>query len=141
LKRITLAGFILGLAGAFLDFSSGYLILTQSKMSVDTMGVMMTEYNSTSLAWGIGLAALGALLIATSFASVSSLGIARMRIFGVLMMVYGAIMLLIGETMYSGMAPIMEGSFLSSVGMLLVGTLMLLNGFLMSRTGNSMMLR
>ena len=134
MNRTTLAGFILGFSGAFLDFSSGYLILTQSSMTIDTMGVSMTEYNYSTLAWGIGVSSLGAVLIVTAIVSVSSFGKTRMGVFGFLMILYGVVMLLIGESMYSGIAPLMEGSFLSSVGMFAVGAIMVLNGVLMSRT-------
>jgi len=133
LNRITLTGLILGFAGAALDFSFGYLIFVQSMVTTNTMGVSMIKYNSFVVVWGIGLFGLGGLLIITAIASVSSFGNMRMRIFGLLMVVYGVAMLLIGELMYSQIAPMMVGSILSSVGMFVVGFLMILNGVLMVR--------
>ena len=133
LNRITLTGLILGFAGAALDFSFGYLIFVQSMVTTNTMGVSMIEYNSFAVVWGIGLFGLGVLLIITAIASVSSFGNMRMRIFGLLMVVYGVAMLLIGELMYSQIAPMIAGSILSSVGMFVVGFLMILNGVLMVR--------
>ncbi|MHB2036916.1 MAG: hypothetical protein ACYCPW_09290 [Nitrososphaerales archaeon] len=138
MNRITLSGFILGFAGAILDFSSGYLIFVQSMVTTNTMGVSMTEYNSFAVVLGIGLFVLGGLLIITAIASVSSFGNMRMRIFGLMMTVYGVVMLLIGELMYSRIAPMMAGSFLSSAGMFAVGFLMILNGVLMVRNSAMM---
>jgi len=133
LNHITLTGLILGFAGAVLDFSSGYLIFVQSKITTNTMGVSVTGYNSFAVVWGVGLFALGGLLIITTVASVSSFGNMRMQFFGILMVVYGVVMLLTGELMYSQIAPMMIGSFLSSSAMFVVGFLMILNGVLMVR--------
>jgi len=138
LNRTTLAGVILGFAGAFLDFSSSYLILAQSATTIDNMGVKMTEYNSTSLTWGIGISVLGAVLIVTVISSLSSFGKTRMGVFGTLMIVFGVIMLLLGGSMFSGIVPMMEDSFFSSVGMFIVGALMVLNGVLMSQARHRM---
>ena len=102
------------------------------------MGVIMTEHNSTALAWGIGVSGLGAVLIITAIVSLSSSGKTRTHLFGSLMIVYGVAMLLIGGSMYSGIAPMMEGAFLSSAGMFAVGALMILNGALMSRAHEMM---
>jgi hypothetical protein len=139
LTRIVTLGLILGLVGALLDFTTGYFILERGVMRITTMngmGQTMTEYNSSVLAWGIGVLVLGAMVLITALASLSSLGMRRMNLFGALMIVYGMAMLFVGGAMLTGLAPMTmtEGyTLLSSLGMLVVGALMLLNGFMMNR--------
>lgn len=139
MNRTAYLGLSLGLVGALLDFSTGYLILTQAMMTTNEMGVNMTEYNSSALAWGIAIFVLGAILLVTAIASVSSVGKRRMDLFGVLMTVFGVAMLFIGGAMYSRVTPMMAGYFLSSLGMFVVGALMVLNGILMRRHRTTMM--
>lgn len=133
MKSITATGFVLGLAGALLDFVSGLLILLHSMMSTNEMGVMMTSYSSTGIAWTIGLFALGALLLVTSFLSITASGIARMRIFGAAMVVYGIMMLVVSGAMFLKLAPMMTGYTYSGIGMFVTGALMIVNGSVMSR--------
>jgi len=138
MNRTTIVGLFLGFAGAALDFSSGYSLISQSTMTVDKMGVMMTEHNSTVLGWGAGISILGVALVITAIASVTKFGSARMGLFGALMIVFGAIMFAIGGSMYSGIVPLMSYSILSSVGMFIVGALMIVNGLLMTRNHSMM---
>ncbi len=126
-------GFVLGIAGAFLDFSAGYLLLTQSMTTTNDMGVTNVEYNASTISWGVGIIALGAVLLITALVSVSTIGIKRMRFMGVIMVIYGATMLFIGASMYSRIASMMEGSLALSFGMFLVGGLMVLNGIVMQK--------
>jgi hypothetical protein len=133
LNRTALLGFILGLVGAAVDFASGYLVLSHT-VSTNTMGEMMVEYSLSELLWGVGLFALGALLVATSLISVSSVGLGRMGLFGDLMLVYGIAMLIIGSAMYSGVTPMMSGYLFSSAAMFVVGIFMIASGALMRQT-------
>jgi hypothetical protein len=108
------------------------MFLAQSRSTQDEMGVMITKYNSSPLYWAIGLLVLGALVTTASFLSISSLGNSRMSMVGYAMVGFGVIMFFVGYWMFSGIAPLMAGPSLSSGGMLIVGTLMLLNGILMA---------
>ncbi|HZW84855.1 MAG TPA: hypothetical protein VFE91_03000 [Nitrososphaerales archaeon] len=121
-------GVVLGLAGALLDFYSGYLILTQSGMGGMLGGTV------TGLAWGVGISVLGVMLLVTAVASTMPVGRQRMKAFGGMMLLYGFVMLLIGASMYSGVTPMMTGATTSGVGMLAVGALMIANGAMMSRS-------
>lgn len=114
-------GVVLGLAGATLDFYSGYQLTTQSGM----MG--------SGQSWGVGLFLLGVVLAVTALVSLSP-GSLRMKDLGALMVVYGVVMLFIGALMYLGYTATMEGATFSGVGMLAVGLLMVVNGALMSRS-------
>lgn len=138
----SIVGLVLSLAGAALDFSTGYLILQNQLMTTtDNMGMVVTQYNASSLFWGLGLLALGVLLIATGFLSLTAIRMKRMGLFGSLMAAYGMIMLLVGYLMYSGLTPIMQGSMISSLGMFLLGVLMIASGVLMSKNSKPMMTR
>lgn len=97
------------------------------------MGVMTSNYNMPVVEWGVVLVLLGLLVLGTSLISMTSYGMHRMRMFGILMAVYGVVMLVIGSFMYSGMTPMMTGATFSSVGMSVVGALMIVNGALMIR--------
>lgn len=123
-----LFGVFLGLAGALLDFYSGYLFLTPSVMGGPIGGT------AANLAWGVGVSVLGVVLLVTAVASARPLGRLRMKTFGEMMALLGIMMLLIGASMYFGATPMMTGATLSGIGMLAVGTLMLANGSLMSRS-------
>ena len=129
-------GFIFGLAGALLDFASAYLIIAQSvTMTQNGMGMTLTEYtNPSGIIWGVGLAALGIVLIVTAFVSLSSLSRKRMVTIGRLMFAYGIVMLLVGTSMLSGLTPMMAGSVPSSLGMFAIGVLMIFNGIAMGRS-------
>ena len=129
LGSVGLFGVFLGLAGAILDFYSGYQILSQP---VIPGGIGMGQ-NAYTLGWGIGILALGAVLLVTAAASATSSGVHRMKTFGATMALYGIVMLFIGVSMYSGASPMMAGTALSGLGMLAVGALMVVNGAVMSR--------
>ncbi|MDG6908162.1 MAG: hypothetical protein JRN20_20530 [Nitrososphaerota archaeon] len=75
-NRTNIVGFVLGLVGALLDFASAYLIIAQSvTMTQNGMGMTVTEYTDASaVIWGVGIAALGIILIVTAFVSISSFG-------------------------------------------------------------------
>ncbi|MDG6998160.1 MAG: hypothetical protein JRN15_03495 [Nitrososphaerota archaeon] len=133
MRSATIASVLLGLAGASLDYASGYLILTNSMMIVNEMGNMLTSYSSSGLGWSIGLFALGTLLLATSIASFSSAGMGRMDLFGLLMIVDGVVMLLIGGAMFLRVTPMMNGFIFSGIGMFVIGALMIVNGGFMRR--------
>lgn len=133
MRNAAVSGFVLGILGSVLDFTSGYLILSNVMITTNEMGMMITSYSSSNLAWSIGLFALGALLLLTSLASISSIGRTRMNLFGMLMLVYGIVMLLVGAAMFTRVAPMMTGYLASSVGMFVVGVLMVVNGSLMNR--------
>ena len=132
---------VLGVLGAAVDIASGYLFLTQSMITTNDMGVMVTGVNYQGIGWSLGLFSLGALILATTFLGASSFGSGRMRNFGYLMVIYGIVMLLIGTLMYSGMTPMMGGSLYSSLGMFIIGVLMTANGAMMTKTMPSKMAR
>lgn len=125
-------GSVLGFVGAGVDFISSYLILADSMVTTNSMGVSMTAYSPGAVAWGIGLSAFGAVLVFSALATVSSIGLNRMRLFGALMIVYGVAMIFVGAAMYTGMA-LMSGYIISSLAMFVVGTLMILSGAFMRR--------
>jgi hypothetical protein len=134
LNRIAFLGVVLGLVGAFLDFSSGYFFLTQSMVSSIDMGVITNTYNSSALAWGIGIFAFGLVLVITALPIISRTNMTRMPLIGTLMIFYGIAMLFIGASMFSGFAPLLmstELSFLLSFGMFAIGILMVMNGVMM----------
>ena len=131
-------GLILALAGAVLDFYSSYLFATLTNMTVENMGVKVTSHNSVAFGWSVGLFVLGCALVIAGIGSVSMIGRKRMSSFGLLMVGFGGIMLLIGGAMYSGLTPMMAGSSLSGLGMLIVGALMVLNGLFMARSRSTM---
>ena len=123
-------GLVLGVAGALLDFYSGYQLLA----GPTTMpGEMVTVRGGPSLAWGVGISALGAVLVVTTLAMLLPRGARMMEEFGALMVVYGAAMLFIGLSMYLGATSMMQGAAASGVGMLIVGVLMIVNGARMRR--------
>lgn len=132
--RVTSAfGFILGLAGAFLDLLSGYLILSNSMMPANDMNIMIPTYSSTGLAWSIGLFALGALLLVSVLVSSTNTGMSHMGLVGGLMILYGFVMMLIGGAMLFRVTPMMSDYLSSSTGMFVVGALMIVNGSFMRR--------
>lgn len=126
-------GVVLGVTGAMLDFVSGYLILTHSMTSINEMGTIMTSYSYAGAAWSVCLIGLGTLLLVTSIVSISGTGLTRMALFGALMVVYGIVMVFMGGAMYLRLTPMMDGYLLSSIGMFIVGALMIINGGIMRR--------
>lgn len=132
LSSVGLFGVFLAVAGSILDFYSGYQILAQS--TTNDMGIVVMQYTSSGLVWGVGIIILGGALVITAPAVASSFGMRRMRTFGTLMVAYGIIMLFIGISMYRGVTPMMQGITLSGLGMLVVGPLMVLNGAIMWRS-------
>lgn len=131
-KTIALVGLALALIGAALDFYSSYEI-----MSYPAMMVGMAEGTLSATIWGVGLAALGVLLVATAAASFSSFGADRMALFGGMMVVYGVVMLLVGATMDAMISPAMQTASLTGLGMLVVGAVMVVNGSMMLRGGRA----
>lgn len=128
-QAVTL-GLLVGIAGSFLDYYSGYQI-SQSGMMLPGMGITQVEYNTTSLSWGIGIMALGTAVFITALLGATSLGRERMKLFGSLMATYGVLMLFVGISMYEGVTPMMQGSSLLGSAMVVVGVLMTLGGGLM----------
>lgn len=130
-----LFGLVLGIVGASLDFYSGYQLIAgsaQSSALPSSVGMPAVQYVAAGLPWGAGIAILGVMVAFSSVASVSMFGAAHMRTFGVLMVVYGLLMVLVGFAM-GGLASAMGTESLSGFGMLLVGGLMAINGFMMLR--------
>jgi len=134
LSGVGLFGIFLAVAGSILDFYSGYQILAQS--TTNDMGMVVMQYTSSGLVWGVGIIILGAVLVITAPAVASSFGMHRMRTFGTLMVAYGIIMLFVGISMYRGVTPMMQGITLSGLGMMVVGPLMVFNGAIMWRSRN-----
>lgn len=127
-----LLGFALGVAGAMLDFYSAYLLLAQPGMSPNGMEAAASS-GGTAVVWGVGLAALGAVLAVTAILSINMVGIRSMKDSGGLMVVYGGAMLFVGVSMYSGITSMTQGAMFPALGMLFVGALMVANGLAMLR--------
>jgi hypothetical protein len=123
-------GLVLGLVGAVLDFYSAYLLYTANPMVLNEQG--MAVQSSAGVVWGFGIAALGVVLAVTVVGAVLTKGLDRMKDFGALMVVYGLAMLFVGGYMLTGLGPMMQGTLFPGVGMLVVGVLMILNGWLMA---------
>ncbi len=115
MKNIAAPGLVFAIAGAALDFASGYFVLSDSMMSTNKMGAMIDAYTTSGIVWGIRLFALGVLLLVTAPVTLTSPGVGHIGIFGVLMIVYGIIMLLVGSAMSLRVTPMMNG-ILSSLG-------------------------
>jgi hypothetical protein len=120
------ASLVVSVLGAALDFYSSYRIL-----SYPTMGMM--EPSQSATVWGVGLASLGVVLLVTASAGVSSFGVGRMALLGALMAIYGVLMFFLGAAMDLGVSPGMQTAMLAGVGMLAVGVLMVVNGYMMLR--------
>ena len=130
-----LFGFVLGLVGASLDLYSGYQLMSgpaQNSMPIPNAGMLTVQYVGSGFPLGVGIATLGVLVFASAVASISAFGASHMKAFGALMIVYGLLMLLTGSSM-GGMASAMGSESLLGFGMLLVGGLMTINGFMMLR--------
>jgi len=105
-----------------------------------SMGVTTTHFSEAAEIWGIFAVALGSIVLITSALNSSSFSKGRMPFFGTLMIVYGTAMIFLGALMFSGVAPMMGGenvTLVSSLGMLMVGAFMLLNGSAMIRMGRA----
>lgn len=115
MKTLASTGLILAIIGAALDFISGYAMVTNSSAM---------SMNETRLLGGVGLFALGIVVIVTGATMVTPLAAGRMSLFGLLMEVYGVVM-----GLASSYIPSMNGTVADA--MLVVGILMFVNGMLM----------
>ncbi|MDG6899145.1 MAG: hypothetical protein JRM88_01105 [Nitrososphaerota archaeon] len=130
-----LFGFFLGLVGASLDLYSAYQFMvgpSQNPMPAPAAGMLTIQFVGPGFLFGVGGAALGIFVLASAAASISAFGAAHMRAFGGLMIVYGLLMVLTGSSM-GGMASAKGPESFLGFGMLLVGGLMAINGFMMLR--------
>ncbi len=98
-----------------MDFTSGSLFLIAGR-SLSSLTV--------------GLYVLGGVVVLTGVLGITSIGMRWMETFGGLMLAYGAIMIVIGWLMYP--IPMMVGATVSSIGMFVVGILMIASGTFMS---------
>ena len=116
LKTLTAAGLILAIIGAALDFVSGYVMVANSSA--------MPMNGGTRLLGGVGLFALGIVVIVTGAIMATPFAAGKMSVYGLLMEVYGVLM---------GLASTYIPSMNSMVAdaMLVVGILMFVNGMLM----------
>jgi hypothetical protein len=122
-------GFILGLIGGLLDFASASQLLLQQGSSTG----MMNETSTSVYPWVALLLLLGTAVVVTAVLSVLSVGFRHARLFSVLM-VYGVVMVVVGLIMSAGVLMVGDFSSVYSLGMLVVGAAMLVNGVLMSRS-------
>ncbi len=95
-------------------------------------GMLTIQFVGPGFLFGVGVATLGIFVLASAAASISAFGAAHMRAFGGLMIVYGLLMVLTGSSM-GGMASAKGPESFLGFGMLLVGGLMAINGFMMLR--------
>lgn len=133
-KTLLIFGLVIGIAGALLDFYSGSYFLSRSITQTTMMGVATTRYSEIAEIWGIFALSLGLIVLITSLLNATPFSMGKMSIFGGLMIAYGIAMIVLGALMYSGVTPMMQEqtvTLASSLGMFVVGALMLLNGSLM----------
>jgi len=83
---------------------------------------------------GLGLYALGAIVIASALVSVTSVGSRHLKFLSGVMVVYGLVMLFVGGSMAGGLITMTTGTPFYGYAMLIVGALMVGNGATMSRT-------
>ncbi len=127
---LPMVSLVLSVIGAVLNLVSGTSILAMASVPIaGNMGMMPPGSGITM--WALLLYGLGGLLIVTGVLGVTHVGMSRMRTFGGIMVVYGVVMLIIGGSMFMGITPVMQGA-ISSMGMLLVGLAMIVNGTLMA---------
>lgn len=122
-----LFGFVLGLVGGLLDFYSAYQFIAGG------MGGSAMQYTSSGMAWGAGVAVLGVVVVTSAAVSVTPFGAEHMRAFGALMVAYGVLMLAVGFGMGGGTVSAMDPGSQTGFGMIMVGGLMAINGFMMLR--------
>lgn len=116
MRALVVAGVFLSLIGGLLDFLSGYqLIHPMSAMSMVSGNQLLT---------GVGLFALGAIVVISGVMFVSPRIGSRMNLMGALMEVYGIVMGL-ASTYVPSMNPQLADA------MLVIGILMFLNGIFM----------
>lgn len=128
--KLTAAGLVLSVIGAILDFAAGFLLLQPvQRGGMDGMGRQSPSAEAT--VWSTLLFVLGLLLLASGVLGATRVGMARMRLFGGLMVVYGVVMLIIGGLMLGGVSPMMQGTMIYSPGMSVVGIGMAAIGLLM----------
>lgn len=99
-----------------------------------SMGLSTMHYDYPAILWGVLILLLGASLAVITALGTSKFEATTMFPFGTLMIFYGIIMILLGSLMYARVISTMmnESSILvSSLGMLILGVLMLANGALM----------
>ncbi len=94
---------------------------------------MMNDSSFPSYGWAAILVVLGVAVIVTSILSVGLMGLRFARLFSLLMIAYGFIMMAIGIAMSAGYIMSSDVSEIYSLGMLLVGAGMVVNGVMMSR--------
>lgn len=94
---------------------------------------MMNDGSFPSYGWAVILVVLGIAVVLTSILSVGLMGLRFARLFSLLMVAYGFIMMAIGIAMSTGYIMSSDVSEIYSLGMLLVGAGMVVNGLMMSR--------
>lgn len=99
---------------------------------------MMDESAVPSYVWAAVLVVLGVAVIATSVLSVGTIGFRFGRLFSLLMILYGFAMMGIGLAMSVGYIASTDVSAIYSLGMLLVGAGMVVNGTMMMRSTAAM---
>jgi hypothetical protein len=124
-------GFVAGIAGGMLDFTSGASLMQNNMHQTIMDGFNIAPQNYEA---GYGLYALGAIVIATAVASAIPFGRRRHRILSRLMVIYGALMLLIGVAMAGGGLTMMVATPFFGLAMIVVGAIMIANGSMMVRT-------
>lgn len=94
---------------------------------------MMDESAVPSYVWAAVLVVLGVAVITTSVLSVGTIGFRFARVFSLLMILYGFVMMAVGFAMSTGYIVSTDVSAIYSLGMLLVGAGMVVNGVMMMR--------
>ena len=114
---------MIGILGGLVDLVSGLLFF------VGPMGP-----SSMAAGWaGVGLIALGVVVLATAVSLALAPMDRRQTGYGGLMLAYGVLMLVLGAAMLAGVLPVMAGSLFSGAAMLFVGVAMLYSGATMTR--------
>ena len=123
----------LGLLGGAVDLAVGAILLLQTPMT-------MMPSLATALGFfaGIGLLALGVIVLVTALLMSRRGAMERGLRAGGLMLLYGALMLAIGGAMLGQVFPLMGGSLYSGITMIVLGVAMLVSGGSMARGRNRM---
>jgi uncharacterized membrane protein HdeD (DUF308 family) len=118
----------IGIVGGLIDIIAGIVLLqTQTSMMADNMSSLFI-----GLVLGYFLLALGMVVLVTGLYLLPA-KMMKGLLFGRLMLIYGVIMLVLGVGMLGRLLPLMQGSVLSGVAMLVIGTAMLYSGFDMAK--------
>jgi hypothetical protein len=119
----------IGIVGGLIDIIAGIVLLqTQTSMMTDNMSGSIVRF-----VFGYFLLALGMVVLVTGLYLLTAKMMMKGLLLRGLMLIYGMIMLALGVGMLGRLFPLMQGSLLSGVAMLVTGTAMLYSGLNMAK--------